>query len=224
MPDRRASQERILYLLKTRGPLTTRALADEIAITATGMRQHLTRLAAAGLVAHRDLRSGVGRPARHWSLTASGEERFPDGHGELTLFLLKGVRQVFGAKGLGKLVAARGREQAALYRERTEGRRSIEKRLAALAEQRSAEGYMATWEKVGEKAGDGVWLLTESHCPIAAAARACGSLCQAELEAFRAALGEDVEVERSEHLLDGDRRCAYRIARRAPVTEPRNGA
>ena len=220
MPARRASQERILYLLKTRGPLTTRALAAELAITATGMRQHLARLAAAGLVAHRDLRSGVGRPARHWSLTASGEERFPDGHGELTLFLLKGVRQVFGAKGLGKLVAARGREQAALYRERTDGRRSIERRLAALAEQRSAEGYMATWEK----AGDGVWLLIESHCPIAAAARACDSLCQAELEAFRAALGEEVEVERSEHLLGGDRRCAYRIARRAPVTERRNRA
>lgn len=220
MPARRASQERILYLLKTRGPLTTRALAAELAITATGMRQHLARLAAAGLVAHRDLRSGVGRPARHWSLTASGEERFPDGHGELTLFLLKGVRQVFGAKGLGKLVAARGREQAALYRERTDGRRSIERRLAALAEQRSAEGYMATWEK----AGDGVWLLIESHCPIAAAARACDSLCQAELEAFRAALGEEVEVERSEHLLGGDRRCAYRIARRTPITERRGSA
>ena len=220
MPARRASQERILYLLKTRGPLTTRALAAELAITATGMRQHLARLAAAGLVAHRDLRSGVGRPARHWSLTASGEERFPDGHGELTLFLLKGVRQVFGAKGLGKLVAARGREQAALYRERTDGRRSIERRLAALAEQRSAEGYMATWEK----AGDGVWLLIESHCPIAAAARACDSLCHAELEAFRAALGEEVEVQRSEHLLGGDRRCAYRIARRAPITERRGGA
>lgn len=209
--QRHASRERILHLLKTRGPLTTRALADELGITATGMRQHLRRLADAGLIAHRDQKAGVGRPARRWSLTASGEERFPDGHADLTLFLLKSIRQVFGVKGLDKLAAARGREQAALYREQIDGRLGIEQRLAALAEQRSAEGYMAEWKKEGE----GVWLLVESHCPVAAAARLCGSLCQAELDAFRSALGEDVEVERSEHLLCGARRCAYRIAKRA---------
>ncbi|MEM1241845.1 MAG: transcriptional regulator, partial [Cyanobacteria bacterium P01_H01_bin.26] len=33
-----------------------------------------------------------------------------------------------------------------------------------------------------------------------------------ELEVFQAVLGEHVEVERTEHILNGSRRCAYRVA------------
>ena len=46
-------------------------------------------------------------------------------------------------------------------------------------------------------------------------ARACAA---AELEVFRAALGDGVTVEREQHLLSGDQRCAYRIT--APATDP----
>jgi hypothetical protein len=42
--------ERILFLLKTRGPLTAAALAKALRITPMGVRQHLTRLASDGLV------------------------------------------------------------------------------------------------------------------------------------------------------------------------------
>jgi predicted ArsR family transcriptional regulator len=51
----------------------------------------------------------------------------------------------------------------------------------------------------------------EHHCPIADAARACSGFCSSELELFRAVLGDDVVVERTQHLLAGDQRCAYRI-------------
>jgi predicted ArsR family transcriptional regulator len=39
-------------------------------------------------------------------------------------------------------------------------------------------------------------------------------LCTSELELFRAALGDDVEVERTQHLMAGDVRCAYRVSAR----------
>ena len=81
-------------------------------------------------------------------------------------------------------------------------------RVRALAALRHEEGYMA--EARGD--GDGGFLLIENHCPICAAATACQGFCRSELEVFRAALGPDVRVERSEHLLAGARRCAYRIA------------
>ncbi|ARO29186.1 transcriptional regulator domain-containing protein [Rhizobium sp. NXC14] len=45
-----------------------------------------------------------------------------------------------------------------------------------------------------------------------AAATACAGFCRSELETFRAVLGADVE--RSEHILTGARRCAYRITAR----------
>jgi len=206
--DRRDSQEWILYLIKTKGPLTAQALAEALQITAMGVRQHLKRLTEEGLVEHHDRRSGVGRPARHWELTAQGHGRFPDSHGELTVSLLGSVRSVFGAKGLDRLIEARTRETTRAYRERLEGVAGIDRRLATLAELRSAEGYMAEW-RPGE---DGSYLFVENHCPVCAAARVCQGLCRSELEVFQACIGDGWSVERSEHLLDGARRCAYRIS------------
>jgi predicted ArsR family transcriptional regulator len=85
------------------------------------------------------------------------------------------------------------------------------KRVNALAKQRSAEGYLA--EVVRDK--DGAVLLVEHHCPICTAASACQGLCRSELDLFRAALGDDVTVERTQHILSGDVRCAYRVTPRA---------
>ena len=58
---------------------------------------------------------------------------------------------------------------------------------------------------------EGGFLFIENHCPICAAAAACSGLCRAELELFRRTLGPDVTVERTDHILAGARRCAYRV-------------
>src|SRR6267142_643796 len=58
---------------------------------------------------------------------------------------------------------------------------------------------------------DGSYLLLENHCPICAAANACQGFCSTELDLFRSVLGRGVAVERVEHIVAGDRRCAYRI-------------
>ncbi|MES2724598.1 MAG: MarR family transcriptional regulator, partial [Pseudomonadota bacterium] len=55
------------------------------------------------------------------------------------------------------------------------------------------------------------FLLVENHCPICAAAAACQGFCRAELMVFRAVLGPGVHIERTDHILAGARRCAYRI-------------
>ena len=73
---------------------------------------------------------------------------------------------------------------------------------------RADAGYVA--EVIDDPDGRGV-LLVEHHCPICAAATSCPGLCSSELELFRTVLGPQVSVERTQHLLGGDRRCAYRI-------------
>ncbi len=60
--------------------------------------------------------------------------------------------------------------------------------------------------------GRGGFLFIENHCPICAAATACQGFCTTELNLFRAVLGRDVSVERTEHIVSGDRRCVYRIS------------
>ena len=117
------------------------------------------------------------------------------------------MAEAFGEDGLGRLLAVRASAQGQAYRARVPKAGGLEARLEALARIRTEEGYMA---EVARDA-DGVLLLLENHCPICAAAAACTGLCQAELRVFQDVLGADVEVERTDHILQGARRCAYRV-------------
>lgn len=205
-----ATPDRILFLLKTRAPLRAADLADALAITPMGVRQHLAKLAADGLVRHTDQRHSVGRPKRLWHLTERGHARFPDNHAQVTVDLLDGVRRLFGEDGLERLIADRDAEMRTRYRQALEAAKTLAARLRLLAKLRTAEGYMA--EARAEADG---FVLLENHCPICVAARACQGLCRSELALFRDLL-PGCTVERTEHLLAGARRCAYRVT---PETE-----
>jgi predicted ArsR family transcriptional regulator len=62
-------------------------------------------------------------------------------------------------------------------------------------------------------------LLVENHCPICAAAKECQQFCRSELRVFQQALGDDVRVERVDHILAGARRCAYLVRERQPASK-----
>jgi predicted ArsR family transcriptional regulator len=206
------SQDRILFHLKTRGAQTAADIAARLDMTPPGARQHLLKLEVAGLVESEYAREGRGRPKKYWQLTQNGHARFPDRHSDLTLDLVRSMRDVFGENGLQKLIAHRERGSIADYRKAVGARGALRQRLVALAQIRSREGYMASVASEGRDS----FLLIENHCPICAAAAACQGLCRSELAVFRAVLGADVTVERIDHILAGARRCAYRIgARRA---------
>ena len=101
-------------------------------------------------------------------------------------------------------------DQTASYGERVDRTAPLKSRLAALAKLRAEEGYMASVEADGTG-----YLLIENHCPVCAAAKVCQGLCASELALFRRVLGDDVTVERIDHILAGARRCAYRVAARS---------
>lgn len=204
-----ASAETILQHLKMRGPQTAKALGKRLAMTAEGARQHLAKLHGAGLVAHADAREEVGRPKRYWRLTEKGHGRFPDSHAQLTLDILDAVRAEFGDGGIDRLIAVRERAMLTSYRQRLAACANLGERVEALARARSEEGYMAECRDDGD-GGDG-YLLIENHCPICAAATACQNFCRSELAVFQQVLGPGATVERTDHLLGGARRCAYRI-------------
>jgi predicted ArsR family transcriptional regulator len=208
--------DKILFFLKTRGPATAAALAKVLRITPMGVRQHLGRLAGDGLVVHGDERRGVGRPKRHWHLTEKATLRFPDTHAQMTVEILGAAKAVFGQRGLDRLIRQRERETLARYKAAMRGARSMTERVRRLAALRSEEGYMAECT-----AGpNGHLLLVENHCPVCAAAQTCQGLCRSELAVFRSVLS-GAAVERTDHILAGARRCAYRIEPRRPDDKSR---
>jgi predicted ArsR family transcriptional regulator len=209
---RARARDRVLLQLKTKGPQQAAVLARTLGITPMAVRQHLAALEQEELVCHSEQRGGVGRPARLWELTPKAMTRFPDSHSELTVDLLQVLRETLGEEGLDRVVSARTQRHLTSYRERLPGSEAPpEDRIAALTQLRCDEGYMAQWSQESE----GSWLLVENHCPICAAAEVCQGLCRDELSLFRSALGDDLVVERSEHLLSGARRCTYRVTLRA---------
>lgn len=199
-----SSRERILHILKTKGPQTAAALARRLGMTAVAVRQHMEPLEAEALVAYEERRKGVGRPAREWRLTGQAVALFPDSHGELAVAMLTSMREAFGDDGLARLVALRTTAQARAYTERISPRAPLHRKVKELAAIRREEGYMAEWSRDGK-----AFLFVENHCPICAAARTCQGLCAGELDLFRTVLG--AHVERTEHILAGARRCTYRI-------------
>ena len=178
------SDERILFLIKSRGAQSAQDIGRQLGMTSVGARKHLAKLAERGLVTFEDRRERVGRPRRAWSLTEQGHGRFPDSHSVLTLELLGSLRSLFGEAGLERLIEDREQATITAYRRELAGCRTLRGRVGRLARLRAREGYMAEVQSTD----DGALLLVENHCPICAAARACQGLCRSEQAVFAAAL------------------------------------
>ena len=159
-------------------------------------------------------RRARGRPRRLWSLAPGAASLFPDTHAQLTVDLIGSIRNELGETALARLLERRREQITASYRKRLAREPDIARKLTALADMRSAEGYMARLETLADEG----FLLVEDHCPICAAAMTCQGFCSIELQVFRNLLGPGWHIEREDHLLTGARRCSYRITPAAAVS------
>lgn len=199
-----STRDAILLALKRRGEARAEELAGAVGVTVSAMRQHLTSLAADGLVGHRVVRSGPGRPKHFYSLTAAAEERFPKTYDELTNELLDYVSEE-SPELLERVFERRRERRAAGAAARLRGLR-FDAAVAELARILDEDGYLA--EVVD--CGDGVWRIVEHNCAILGVAARYGQACSSELDFIREVL-PGAEVERVAHMMAGARQCAYEL-------------
>lgn len=188
--------------------MVSAALARRLRVTPMAVRQHLYALQDEKLVTADEQPVPVGRPAKHWRLTREADRLFPDAYAELSVALIDALGAEFGTAGVQRVLESRSARQEIDYARRIAPSASLAKKLDELAKLRTEEGYMAEVKADGR----GGFLFVENHCPICAAATACQGFCSTELRLFRAVLGPRVAVERTEHIVAGDRRCAYRVS------------
>lgn len=201
--------DKILHKIKREGAVSARVLADEMGLTTMGIRQHLQTMEDEGLVNFSDIRVKVGRPTRHWSLTAEGHRRFADSHGDLAVSVIDSIESLFGEAGLKKVIAQREEKTLQHYRDAIKDCHNLKAKLETLAYLRESEGYMAELQEV-----DNGFLLIENHCPICQAAKRCPMLCESEKNIFHTVLGDNYQITREEHIIEGQRRCIYRVQSR----------
>ena len=197
----------IVKLLKTEGALDSARLAKRLRVTPMAVRQHLYALQKEKMVSAEERPVPIGRPAKYWRLTRDANRLFPDAYAELSVALISAVGETFGPAGVDRLLQTRLARQQQEYALRIDRRAPLAKKLQQLAKVRTEEGYMA--EVIADRDG---FVFVENHCPICAAATACQGFCATEIDLFRSALGPDVNIERTEHIISGERRCAYRVS------------
>jgi len=202
------SQDRIMQRLKARGPQSVKILSKQLDMTTMGVRQHLAELETKGLVAQtQEERQTRGRPVHLWKLSKSGHGRFPDSHSQITIELIDVIRSSLGEDSLNQLIDKRSEKIEADYRIQLDAAApELQQQIERLAQLRSDEGYMAEVRLLP----DG-WMLIENHCPICSAATSCQQFCKSELEVFQRLFENKATVKRTDHLLAGARRCAYKI-------------
>lgn len=208
METQLAENEKALEILKQQGPLSISDIAELMEVTVEGARFHLLKLEKDGFVKSTAKAEGRGRPKQIWSLTQKGHNRFPDAHAELTANLINMMRDTLGEGAVEQVIERHQNNVRSRYLNEIDLSDSLEKRLEKLAKIRTREGYMAEYKKE-----DDSFLFIENHCPICSAAKVCQGFCRAEKNVFQSVLGDNVKVERVEHIIKGARRCCYRITK-----------
>ena len=194
----------LLASLKSFGEATATQIAEDIGITIGAVRQQLGPLGDEGLVAHRDERSGPGRPRRWYCLTPAAESLFPKRYGQLTNQLLGFIEET-APDLVGEAFARRGRQRQARAEARLAGL-AFDDKVRELSSILDEDGYLASCEQ----SADGTWQISERNCAILDVASQHREACGSELSFIRAVLPE-AHVERVTHILSGGHACSYQI-------------
>jgi predicted ArsR family transcriptional regulator len=205
-PDKTNTRREILTRLKQMGPQSAPTLATQLSLSSMAIRLHLYDLQYEGLISYEEHKQGRGRPAKFWYLCESAQKIFPDAHQALAVDLLGTIKSSLGQEALEQVIDTHAQKQCQNYRTRLSGVANLPDRINALTDIRTEEGYMAKASTDGKD-----WMISENHCPICSAAKTCTRLCANELWVFQQVLGDDVTITREEHILEGARRCRYRI-------------
>ena len=207
-PTLPAGRRAVLYALRRRGEATAEQLAEQLEMSVSGARQHLSALTRDGLVdATEQPAEGPkrGRRALVYSVSPAADRLFPKAYGELTNELLGYVGDTDPAL-LDDLFAKRRANRIAAAQARLEGKATLRGRVAELTRILDEDGYLATRERVEP----GVYRIVEHNCAIWAVAQRYGQACTSELDFIRAVL-PGTRVERVQHMIAGARRCAYEV-------------
>jgi DeoR family suf operon transcriptional repressor len=208
------TRREILESLKKRGELTTGELADKLGLTTSGVRQHLVALTSDGLVAHREVREGPGRPRHCYYLTAAADALFPRAYSDLTNELL-GYASDADPELVERLFERRRRRRVEGAASRLAGL-DFAAKVEELARILDEDGYLADFQAQP----DGTFLVTEHNCAILGVARRYGQACSSEIGFLREALPE-ATIERVQHMIAGAHSCAYEVK---PKQRRRGGA
>jgi len=203
--DLSSSQRAVLVAVKRGGEATADELAADLGISASAVRQHLSALRSAGLVAARQERGQPGRPADRYHATAQTEPLFVTSDSDLSIELLGHMAEE-DPDLVGRVFDRRRRRMVDDALDQLADK-PIDERVTALTEMLDEQGYLADVEKVD----DDHYRIKLHNCAIWNVANEYRQACASELDYLRD-LMPDAVVDRVTHKTAGAHSCAYEIS------------
>lgn len=195
-----ASDIALLDLLRQRESMGVSEMAEAMEVTATAIRQRLTRLLAQGLIERLATQGGRGRPSHRYSLTAAGRRKAGSNFGDLAIALWKEIRQIEDLEVRRGLLGRIAGHMATMYADQVEGSR--EERMQGLVEVFAERKVPFAVERSGE-----LPVLTAHACPYPELAEQDRTICAVERMMFSELVGENLRLSRCR--LDGDNCCTF---------------
>jgi DeoR family transcriptional regulator, suf operon transcriptional repressor len=199
----------VLRELKRAQPLTAKALAEKLGVSANAIRHHLKELEAESLVTYGREQRGVGAPTFAYRLSSHGEALFPKRYEQTLNDLLNRVAERQGRAATTALLDDLYSDLTRRLQVELEGVAPAA-RLTAVARVLSDAGYMAESDAAG-----GAFRLAEHNCAIKSVAERFPEVCAAEAKFLQTVLA--ATVERTAHIVDGCNACEYAITFRTEV-------
>src|SRR5262245_46423533 len=201
MPEAESSDIALLDLLRKHGRLSVAQLGEAMAVTATAVRQRLTRLLAQGDIEREAQRISRGRPIHRYGLTEKGRRRAGANFADLAIALWEEIRAISDPEVRRGLLTRISGRMAALYAGQIRGS-TIEEKMESLAElfrQRQIAFDVETSHDLP--------LLHARACPYPEMAERDRGVCAMEKNLFSELLGENVRL--SNCRLDGHSCCTF---------------
>ena len=205
--ETRTSDSRLVELLRLSGPQSVTQIAAATGVTATAVRQRLTRLTRQGLVERNAVRDGRGRPRHEYVLTAQARRQVGDNFADLAMALWGEIRAVKDPETRRGLLERIADSLASQYGERIHGGSAAERLqdVQAVLSERRVPAVVSTHE--ANESGTGGASLKVLDCPYPALAEQDRGICAVERMLFSRLAGQGLRL--SQCRLDGDACCQF---------------
>jgi len=196
-----ASDIVVIDLLRKHPAMTVLELAATLEVTATAVRQRLTRLMGQGYVERWSTKAGRGRPSHSYSLTGKGRRKAGSNLSDLAVALWKEIVAIQDPSVRRVLIQRVSERLAEGYADRVEGL-SVEQRMEQLADLFRERRVPFNVERDATRVQ-----LKAVSCPYPDLADRDRTICAMERQLLTRLLG--TRLTQNECRLDGDACCSF---------------
>ena len=190
MPDSvHNSDHAILELLRDHEQLPVNQLSELLDVTATAVRQRLTRLMLQGFIERFNERHGRGRPQHFYRLTSAGRREVGQNFADLAMVLWQEFCAIEDEALKQRMIESIARRLASKYAREIRGV-SLEEKMASIAELFGQRKIPVAVEHDGS-----LPILNVKACPYPDLVTEDRSICEMEASLFSELIGSEVELQ-----------------------------